>query len=421
MSIINEKEIIKVISDDDNKKLISIFNNYFKYIACDDNITFEKSVTNNMLIGYGYNIFKDKVFWDDILMRNMKIIREEVLKNKLGREVFPDTKLIDTLYSSYFVWRNTGYFEKFIYSLNQYLVDLTHIYIKYFYENKHNVGYNFFSLSSGLASICNYLLEFGYEYQSTIEQLLQIFVSIIYEENSNKSRIYKQIDTDEKTLDFSLSNGIAGILLVMAKSYSKNIVVSGQIESIKNIILTYQEYAKRIDTITYWPGLLKLDTKENSENMYNMKETWSYGALSIARVLYLVGKCLKDYKLTDWANKIIIEKSRMFLPEFIVTNGSLLTGYTGLLCIFDAMYRDDVSIRYLKMNNELLKKVLDLYANNQEPKFKFKRIELISGEINEAEYFHDNTIREGYTGILLSLLSTFSNVKDLLHPYMGIR
>jgi hypothetical protein len=420
MSLIKEKEVVEVLNDDDKNKLVNIFNAYFEDIIQDENITFMKAVTNNMLIGYAYNLLEDSDSWDEILMRNMQIIRDEILKNKLGREIFPDPILIETAYSTYFVWKNTNYFKKFVYSLNEYIVDLTNTYIQYFYENKKDMGYNFFSFSSGLSGICNYLLEFGTEYQKTIENLLEIFVYITDEETGNSSRITKQIDISKNHLDFGLRNGIGGMLLVMVKAYNNSIVIPGQEKAMHNILYTYRKYAISRDNSIYWPGILKLDSQIDFKEVSNMKETWAYGALAIARVLQLAGNCVQDDDLIDWASKIMLNKSRMLPKEFGVMKASLCHGYSGLLCIFDAVHRNDSSIEYFNMSNELLKKIMNLYTNDPRPAFKLKKILLISDRITEVETSDDYTVSEGNTGIMLSLLSAFSTAKQVFYPYMGI-
>ncbi|MEK3660622.1 lanthionine synthetase LanC family protein [Paenibacillus sp. FSL F4-0236] len=420
MPLIKEKEIINVISDDDKNNLVNIFNAYFEDILHDESITFTESVTNNMLIGYAYNLLEYSDLWDEIIMKNMQIIRDEISKNKLGKEVFPDPNLVNTAYSIFFVWKNTNYFKKFVYSFNDYIVDLTNTYIQYFYENKKNIGYNFFSLSSGLSGIGNYLLGFEGEYQAVIEEILKILVFITDEETGNTSRITKQIDIFENHLDFGLRNGIGGFLLVMVKAYNNNIVIPGQKKAMHSIIHTYQQYVVYINNTTYWPGVLKLDSQIDLKDAGNTKETWAYGALAIGRILYLAGQSVQDNDLIDWASNIMQNKSRMFPNEFGVMNASLFNGYSGLLSIFDAIHRNDSSIEYCNMSNELLKKIINLCIKDPQPTFKLKNILLVSERITEVETFDDYTLGEGNTGIILSLVSTFSTAKQILHPYLGI-
>jgi len=406
MSWIREKEVTGINSDDDKYKLVALFNEYFDSLIQDDELTFSKAVANNMLIGCSYRILENSELWDEVLMKNMQIIREEVLKNKLGREVFPDPTLINTAFSVYFVWKNTNYFGKFVYSLNNYIIDLTNTYIHYFYENKKSIGYNFFSLSFGLTGICNYLLEFGSEYQVIIEEIIKILVYVTNEES--------------ETLDFSLSNGMGGMLSVMVKAYNNNIVTPGQKEAMDNILSVYQKYAISRDNSTYWPGILKLNSQVDLIEACNMKETWAYGALAIARVIQLAGICILDEGLIELSSKIILNKSRLLSQEFAVMNASLFSGYSGLLCLFDAISRKDSSIEFYKIKNELLKVIMDSYIKKPRPGFKLKKIHLISERITELEICDNDTINAGNTGIMLSLITSFSAAEQTFYPYMGI-
>lgn len=187
-----------------------------------------------------------------------------------------------------------------------------------------------------------------------------------------------------------------------------------------SIIHTYQQYVVYINNTTYWPGVLKLDSQIDLKDAGNTKETWAYGALAIGRILYLAGQSVQDNDLIDWASNIMQNKSRMFPNEFGVMNASLFNGYSGLLSIFDAIHRNDSSIEYCNMSNELLKKIINLCIKDPQPTFKLKNILLVSERITEVETFDDYTLGEGNTGIILSLVSTFSTAKQILHPYLGI-
>ncbi|MCM3699008.1 lanthionine synthetase LanC family protein [Paenibacillus macerans] len=419
MTWFKEKEIASITSEDDRYRLFTILNSFFVHITQEET-TFAAAVANNMLIGAGYSILENSEFWDEILMRNMQIIREEISRNKLGREAFPDPALIDTAYSVYFVWKNTKYFGKFVNSFNGYIEDVTSNYIQYFYENKQNLGYGFFSLFSGLSGICNYLLEFGDEYQTMIEELLRIFVYITNEESAGSSRIMNQVDLTNNSLDFSLSNGIGGILMVMVKAYTNNIVVPEQEQAMNQIIRTYRRYVIRRNNSTYWPGILHFGSQNDFQESGNMKETWAYGALAISRVLHAAGNSIHNADIVEWTNQIMLSKGRMPSNEFIVMTPSLSNGYSGLLSLFDAVYRDDPSIVFYKAKNNLLKKIMEFYTDKPEPTFKLKEIILASDRITEVVTLGNNTISHGNIGILLSLVSAFSTATPLFYRYIGI-
>lgn len=419
MTWIQEKEVTSITSDDDRDLLLVILNAYFAHTAQRET-DFTQAVANNMLIGAAYNILENSEYRDELLMRNMQMIREEILRNKLGRETFPDAALIETAYSIYIVWRNTNYFGKFVNSFNEYLADVTGTYIRYFYENKQKLGYGFYSLWSGLSGICSYFLEFGEDYRNLIEELLDILVYITDEESKGSARIVKQIDLVNNSLDFSLSNGIGGILMVMTKAYNHNLVVPGQERAMNQIIGTYRRHAMSRDHSVYWPGLLHLEQRPHLSESVNIKETWAYGALAIARILHAAGKAVHLADTVEWAHQILLSKGRLPVPEFMVMNPSLTSGYAGVLSLFDAIGREVPSIVFDKAKNNLLYKIIEFYTDEPEPGFQLKEIRLVSGKITETSTLDNHTISNGSAGIMLSIVSAFSTAEPWLYRYMGI-
>lgn len=412
--------IIGVRNDDIKDKLANIFDEYFEDIVRDEDVTFENAVNNNMIISYAYGLFDNQDLLDKVFFNNIGIIRSAIIENIFETRPFIDPYLINTAYSTYFVWKNTKCFEKFLFSLNEYIINLTDGYIDYFYKNSDKLDYGFFSLSSGLSGICNYLLEFGSKYQVTIEKIIKILIHIVDEKSEINSRIHKQIDMTENYLEFGLRNGISGILSVMVKSYTYGIIIEGQKEAVIDIINALKKFVIYKDNEPYWPGILQLDSKNNFEKNINIKETLGYGSIGIARILYLAGKCLEDEILTAFSEKIIITKSRKIVKEFVLINGSLINGYCGVLCLFDAMDCNEARKSYFNINNELLIEIISLYNKETKSTFELKEIFSIFNRIKEVQILDNYSILEGNSGIILSLLSTFSSANKLFNKYLGI-
>lgn len=399
---------INVMNLDDKNNLTNILNTYFNQISSTQEVSFQSAVNNTLVIGYAYPILNDHSLWDDILLSNMQVMKDGLMTNIFNNDLSIYDGLLSIGYATYFTYAHTGHFKKFLSSLNNYIVATANDYIQYFYTCNELLNTEFFSYSHGVAGICSYLLEFNQDYAPCIKKLLEIIIS-----NSHNLR-------SRETLDLGLSNGLAGLLSTLVKAFNKGFCVEGQIQAMHIIVDIYKEFHISRNASIYWTGILTLNACDNLDNMVNFKETLSYGALSIANILFATSICLNDTALTTWCGEILLNKSRMNPKEFFVSNASLFNGYSGLLCLFSATNCYQSALSYSKITHSLLKHILALYTPLPTPTFKSTKILLSSNRITEHTTLNDYSINDGNTGIIISLLASCSNLDDLFYHYLGI-
>lgn len=419
MILLNSR-ITKIINEELRENFIHIINRYLESILYKKNGDFAQAVADNMVIGsvYGYLHTPDQ--WDTVMLSNMEIIKEGMMSGQMEDDLFSVTSPLHVAYSVYFLWNGTGFFEKFLNSVNSHLIQLTESYLSHFCQNKENLAYQYYSYTSGISGIACYLLEYGDRYQTYIEDILKILISVMVSSDDETARIRNQIDTIDDCIDFGFGNGLAGILFTLVKSYNQTIIVEGHLDAITQIVHTYRNYAIREDHSDYWPGILESIKTGPQTPKANIKETWGYGAIGIARVLYLAGITINDHSLSDWAQNVILEKSRMNPQEFSLINASLADGYAGLLCIFDSMYHNLDDKRYESICNQLLVCIFHSFDDSDSPSFRLKKIEMISNRISESYESDFSSISRGTPGIIMSLLAAFLETDPIFYHYIGV-
>lgn len=413
-----------------NKIINTLVTNYINQLKKDneDDITFNEANTSVLIIAEIYEMLSDTNEIDEILLKNMRVIRRCIIENKLyGNSAIFDG-LSESALSLHAIYKNTGKFEKFYRKVNMLLIEWTEEFLKYI-DKENDLQIRFYDTILGISGICNYLLlaNTNNKYDSTIKKILNKLIYISGKRKINENYIPNwyiknenlMTDKDKECfkdgyLNFGLSHGIAGPLVVLSKAYKKGIRVNGQIEAIRNIIFEYKRLHYIIDGSTYWTGLL--DPKyylenEAINNKVASRESWCYGAIGIAKAILLSATYIDDNESSEWAYEIIKEKARLNIDKYMLLSDTLCHGFSGVLSILvdtNKIYNNkDIENGIIKLEKHLLNNY------NSNLKYGFYDTEIKVEGNNILKIQHDrNTVIDGAGGILLTLLSKYNYGND---------
>lgn len=410
----SEDIIVNIINDKDKYMLLDILNEYLSYIVINKDTKLETAIEENMIIGYSYPILEKKEEFEEVLLKNMNIIKNSIEKNELINFPVVDQRLLDIGYSTYFIYKNTNYLEKFLYSINKYIVNLTQKQLNY-YDN--NYTENFSLIIKNFSRIFNYLLEFGNMYKNELEDIIKFIINYIEQYIGGTSD--NIINIKSKYVDFGLGGGIAGCLALLVKSARNRIFIKNQEKYINYLIDILEKYKINNKIGMFWSGILDSNLLYQFENFINLKENYSHGSIAIIYILYNAKRLQKSSDEKIYLNELI-NKSKTPIDDLVLGTPSIEEGYSGLLCLYDSINNIYESDEFLLIKNSLLKEVIKFYNNLIYPTFKKRNIYLDSTIVREKCTFNDYSIYTGNTGIILSLISCFTKVNDDFYKYLGI-
>lgn len=203
------------------------------------------------------------------------------------------------------------------------------------------------------------------------------------------------VNIDEKQkIDFSLSHGLVGFMLVLLNSYEKglkNEMIPDFASKAINYIFSYKrnpDFDK--GQYSYFPNTVS----ENEVN-YKNRLAWCYGDLNIVLLLFRYAKLFNDKNIEKQA--ILIGTStlvRVDTNSTLVSDAHFCHGASGVTQFYKTFYTISGVDAFKQGYEEWIDRLLvfidqDLSNNNYES---------IEGNI-----------LDGYTGIALTLLSYFKN------------
>lgn len=411
--------------------LENMLNKYFIQISKDieGEIGFKEATTTVLVIADAYKLLPNKEEADELIFKNMNVIKKCILENTIYSNPAIYDGLADAALSVYAVYKSTGNYKKFLDKVNELLLEWTKGFLKYI-DMKENLRMEYYDLILGVSGVAKYFLlvnENG-KYDEILKELIKPLMCIsgynVKEEHSipkwhiKSENLIMQRDRDAYPtgyLNFGLAHGIAGPLVILSESYKKGIIVDGLLEAINNIINEYKKLVYKIDGKTYWTGLL-CPEYYLGDGVINDKrpsrEGWCYGAIGIAKALFIAGNCIGDKDVSEWAYKILKEKAQFRIDEYMLESHTLCHGYAGVLSILTSTNNIYPSIEF-KAGIHRIEEIL-IKSFDKTSKYGFKNIDgrLINGQIEIIEE-DKNTLIDGAAGVLLALLSSNGYVKNM--------
>lgn len=197
-------------------------------------------------------------------------------------------------------------------------------------------------------------------------------------------------------INFSLSHGLSGMLLILLEAYPNTIHQSLTEEIVKKGIQFIRRHQLYVDTGNGEYSFYPLSVRENAAEIENRPRLgWCYGDLNEALLFYRAGKLFRDKKLTDLGD-IVGMHSLMRKDEAStqVTDSHFCHGAAGLAQFYLTLYTESVNAHY-------------------QEGYKFwigKTVEYLQRDIRRGNFQHkEHSLLEGPVGVSLVLLSSHCN------------
>ncbi|EGT3787916.1 TPA: hypothetical protein KOS81_000078 [Clostridioides difficile] len=325
-------------------------------------------------------------------------------------------------FSVYLFNKKTGLLEKFLYSLNNLLLNECYKKVivltsnNIFDVNTKNTDYDSIY---GVSGVLNYLLEFKWRDEDLFkiiklgEYLMSLCLEYEYKgymvprfhikpENLINEK-YKYI-FPEGSLDFGMAHGMLAPLISITKLKNKIENIREIDKAIDKIFNLYDIFLNKDDGYYKWPSQLSIEDYLKEESNYNSftMSRWCYGGISIAKGLRNASLNLKNDKLVKKYDNILKNLLTYKYDEYCLTTPILCHGHSSILSVMTIMYKETNDKDYLYNLNMTLKEIFQLF----EPSLKYGFKTLDDSIINSTSFL------EGTTGIILSLISILSKESD---------
>lgn len=288
------------------------------------------------------------------------------------------------------------------------------------YKNERSSKANLYDVIEGLAGIGRYILLTSTS-KYTNELLCKINTCLInmlnevyihdsklpgwYISNANLSSDLEKELYPKGNFNYSLAHGISGILSLLSLSYIKGIKVTGQKETINNMVSWILNLQNKDMYGPYWEGRISLEDYMSNTLIDSQpkRESWCYGSPGISRAIYLGGKALNQDDVCEKSLEVF--KTIFSRPRdlWALDSSSFCHGKAGFLQILIRMYKDTNDDIFKEPIGYLACEIIKQYDNSLA--FGYHDIEPNSGIANKKQYVNKPGLLEGAIGVALSLMS----------------
>lgn len=373
---------------------------------------------NVLVMGEATGILCSKDIWDELVYNYMKRFRNDFflgVHTNLGFSYgLPYISSILHFYS-----RKTGYYKKFLNSLDKTILYYLDKKIDEITQNP-EIKTADFDMIFGMAGVSQYLFELPEEKTySLLNKIGKYLSSLANYKSYNKYNIpgWKTVQDDPIArysrdrfpnghINYGMAHGITGVLASLVKFSERNIQKK-EVDKAIDIILEELEKVKFIsaDDIVYYPGMLSVEHYVNNQFFEdnNKRMSWCYGSISVLYTLYRtyehLGKTDKCVQIIKEIEKIVEAGNKCWLLESPI----ICHGYAGTAHVLKQFFIKTGSLIIKKGYEHLLTLVLKSYNKNFLYGFKDIYYKL-DGDTWEKVEEDKDTFLEGASGIVSVLL-----------------
>lgn len=414
----------------DDSRINKIIERYFDTV--DKNIKMNFDINEYhiasvlMAIVENFDNLENKDSWMININLIMKKIKELVEQDYFDFNLGIIGGLAEIDMAIYNVTKKVGAYFKFSEKIHEELLNRTKIYISYCISNLENITIQHYDLIFGLSGIGESILYRNVLSKEDVDVLKDIlyYLSILgwkitdnsislprfYIKSKNQMREDEKKDFPNGNLNFGLAHGMIGPMLIMAKSYSRGIVVHNQLNTIYSIYEQYKEFMSEKKGVMYWPTQLSVEKfvhKEKIDDYRIRRASWCYGTAGISRALYLSGKYINDNNMKELGRISLNNLAKLEFKEYSLISPIICHGYSGLLNILLLMFKEEKEEHYLEVIKVLIEKILDCYIEDSKYGF-ISQDEMVeaNGEVSIVKS-ESLDVLEGTTGIILTLMALY--------------
>ncbi|CAM1371976.1 lanthionine synthetase C family protein [Tenacibaculum xiamenense] len=213
----------------------------------------------------------------------------------------------------------------------------------------------------------------------------------------NWKGIFKNIDTS-KSVDFSLSHGLASVVIIFSKSRHK------ERKKIVSKVLQYiQSHKSKGNTLSLYPNFVGKD----EPIIYDSRLAWCYGDLGIAYAFWQAGKAFDHKEWKEEGINIMLHASRRRnLKENKVVDAGFCHGTSGIAHLYNRIYKETKIKKFDETRNYWLEQTFLKLEKNKVDNFKSWQ--------GDRGWVNNMGLLEGVSGIGLVLLGFLTDeVNDL--------
>lgn len=420
-----------------NLKCINYVVNWFfgkvQSMIISDKITSDFDVKGLIiLIAEFYDYFNDQNKWLEHLYVLYNKIKKDIENNFLsGSSLFGG--VTGAAVATHIVVHHTGHYKKLLDTMNGLVKSDTIKYINFATKNIADLHAKHYDTISGLAGTGNYLLLNPANNADTLIKICDYFCLLVnsYADGQTlvprwfiKKENIAGIDTykyyDKGCINFSLSHGIAGPLVVLSKVQAMCNADGKDLSiPIKQLLSLYEEWEFPNDyDVLQWPGQLRIESfisKQYCEALNNRRCSWCYGSIGITHALLTASISISDYQSVGKYINNLEKICREPLNNHFFSSSQICHGLAGELAILNKWNRV-IKSKIIKTRIEQLTEVI-LSNFNSNYTYGFRNYEFDSN-VGEHIYSDDMSFLEGTAGIVLTLLSTLRADSSLFENHL---
>ncbi|MDR3624202.1 MAG: lanthionine synthetase C family protein [Chlamydiales bacterium] len=331
---------------------------------------------------------------------------------------FNDTSLfsgIAGLCFSVYLCSNQGkYYQSLQETLDKLLVEYVEAEIKRL-NTSETTSFHSCNLMSGVTGILAYALlrKNDSVFLQLATSITKWLVNFFNKEGSNAQPAWhiapKDLLADEERIKYpegaffmNTPIGIVGCLSALALAIKEEVHVEHLQETALKLALWIKNQACTSEYGTLFPNTLDARTSSCPSLFEINYDTWWSGIPCVARALYLTGKALKDFSLTDYAEKLFVSLFSKPIKEWNMMGTSFSNGRAGVLAITCRM-AEETQNPFLWKQVKNLEDDLKSFYRPHSP-FGFQSV-YVDNHTN-YHWIDDPGLFTGAVGIALSLLLT---------------
>ena len=359
--------------------------------------------------------------WNKLVIQLLQIVREGMYHASFHQfAIF--SGISHVAYVARCLAQRVSGLEHFVHSIDQILVENISQFLKTMpTDDIDTLGT--YEVIRGMSGPLRYLLDFSDELTNTIKK--ELISALIRRSKPKLIAGHKIIGwhyypskaesafmvekAPNGVINYGLSHGMAGPLVVLSLAYKDGIRVDGLEEAIDGILSEYLKGVYYIKDIAYWPNRIKLEQYIGQESIEReaRQMSWCYGSVGILRSLYLAGVYTARAEIKKFAYEHLVRIASMKIDDYMLELPIVCHGFAGTAAIFDLMYRDTKEEVFLSRAIEMI----EMYS-----KISIKQ-HLEMGEflaqlrhLPSRAFLHDYL--EGYSGILQTTQSIINRVPN---------
>lgn len=308
------------------------------------------------------------------------------------------------------IYLKTGYFKKFKGQIDNLLIDNTKKFLTDFRLNNETFA-NDYDLIGGMTGVGSYLLDIGElnKLQCQMSNFFRYFLGTHMEGElkisnwfikRNNMYLPKDDNLPYGKIDFGVAHGVIGPMTFAAKAYKEGITILSK-ESIEKAIKMYERFSVKVDNLIYWPGQMSFESYQKNEKLYHKRMSWCYGNIGISRCLFLIAQIFHDTKLEKQMLENIKNIANVKTEEMYLLSPILCHGFGGMLIILNSFYKEGYCNEAMR---DRVLQILEIIVQMYQKDSKYGFIDYSSFDGQTKKYREDNSLIDGATGVILSLL-----------------